>query len=103
MADMPAYKRAEILLRTASLLCERSEDLAKTIAAEAGKALKFCTRRSGSHRTSARYTISHPKKPSVCTENLSAGMLFLQDKIFWIYGFRPSRGVIAAISPFTFH
>ena len=38
MADMPAYKRSEILLRAASLLRERADDLAKTIAAEAGKA-----------------------------------------------------------------
>ena len=41
MAEMPAYKRSEILARTASLIKERSEDFAKTIAAEAGKALKF--------------------------------------------------------------
>ena len=41
MADMPAYKRSEILLRAAALIRERADDLAKTIAAEAGKALKF--------------------------------------------------------------
>ncbi|HZQ08971.1 MAG TPA: aldehyde dehydrogenase family protein, partial [Anaerolineae bacterium] len=41
MADMPSYKRAAILFRTAELLKERKEDIAKTIAAEAGKALKF--------------------------------------------------------------
>lgn len=41
MADMPAYKRAEILLRISALLRERSEDIAQTIVAEAGKALKF--------------------------------------------------------------
>jgi acyl-CoA reductase-like NAD-dependent aldehyde dehydrogenase len=41
MRDMPAHKRAEILLRTAELIQERADDLAKTIAAEAGKALKF--------------------------------------------------------------
>ena len=41
MAEMPAYKRSEILARTAARLRERSDDFAKTIAAEAGKALKF--------------------------------------------------------------
>ena len=41
MADMPAHKRATILLRTAQLLNERREEIARTIAAEAGKALKF--------------------------------------------------------------
>ena len=33
MADMPAYKRAEILFRTATLIRERADELAKTIAA----------------------------------------------------------------------
>jgi len=41
MAEMPAYKRAEILLSAAALLRERRDDIAQTIAAEAGKALKF--------------------------------------------------------------
>lgn len=50
MADMPAYKRADILLKTAAFLRERTEDLAKTITAKAGKALKVRPRRSGSRR-----------------------------------------------------
>ena len=41
MADMPAHRRSEILARAAALLSERKEDIAYTIAAEAGKALKF--------------------------------------------------------------
>jgi acyl-CoA reductase-like NAD-dependent aldehyde dehydrogenase len=41
MADMPPYRRSEILGRAAVLIHERKEDLARTIAAEAGKALKF--------------------------------------------------------------
>jgi len=41
IADMPAYKRAEILLKAAALLRERADNLAKTIAAEAGKAMKL--------------------------------------------------------------
>jgi acyl-CoA reductase-like NAD-dependent aldehyde dehydrogenase len=32
MAEMPAYERAEILLRTATLIRERADDLAKTVA-----------------------------------------------------------------------
>ena len=56
MADMPAYKRAEILSKTASLLRERSEDLAKTIAGEAGKALKFA--RAEVDRAISTFTIA---------------------------------------------
>src|SRR5687767_5580778 len=41
MAEMPAHKRAGILLRAASLIMAREDELARTIAAEAGKALKF--------------------------------------------------------------
>ncbi|HNA89855.1 MAG TPA: aldehyde dehydrogenase family protein, partial [Anaerolineales bacterium] len=56
MADMPAHKRASILLRTAELMRERSEDLAKTIAAEAGKALKFA--RAEVDRAASVFTIA---------------------------------------------
>ncbi|HEY5270614.1 MAG TPA: aldehyde dehydrogenase family protein, partial [Anaerolineales bacterium] len=56
MAEMPAYKRSEILARTVVLLRERSEDIAKTIAAEAGKALKFA--RSEVDRACNTFTIA---------------------------------------------
>ncbi|MEI7849487.1 MAG: aldehyde dehydrogenase family protein, partial [Chloroflexota bacterium] len=56
MADLPAYKRAEILLRTAALIRERSEDLAQTIAAEAGKAIKFA--RAEVERAANTFTIA---------------------------------------------
>src|SRR4030095_3923913 len=56
MAELPAYKRAEILLKTAALLRERSEDFAKTIAAEAGKALKFA--RAEVDRAISTFTIA---------------------------------------------
>jgi acyl-CoA reductase-like NAD-dependent aldehyde dehydrogenase len=41
MAAMPSHRRGEILARAATLLRERREELAHTIAAEAGKALKY--------------------------------------------------------------
>ena len=41
MADMPAHRRYEILSRAAALMRENRQDLARTIAAEAGKAVKF--------------------------------------------------------------
>src|SRR5258706_10113602 len=56
MADMPAHKRADILLRTAALIRERAEDLATTIAAEAGKALKFS--RAARDRAATTLTIA---------------------------------------------
>ena len=56
MADLPAYKRSEILLRTSALLRERSEEIAKIIAAEAGKALKFA--RAEVDRAASTFTIA---------------------------------------------
>ena len=56
MADMPAYKRADILLKAAALMRERADDLAKTIAAEAGKALKFA--RAEVDRAQSTFTIA---------------------------------------------
>src|SRR5687768_3244319 len=41
IAEMPAHKRSAILLRVAALLLEREDEIARTIAAEAGKAMKF--------------------------------------------------------------
>jgi acyl-CoA reductase-like NAD-dependent aldehyde dehydrogenase len=41
MADMPAHKRAGILARASVLIRERGDELARSIATEAGKALKF--------------------------------------------------------------
>jgi len=44
MADMPAHRRSQILSRTAAIIQAQREDFAKTIAAEAGKALKYAHR-----------------------------------------------------------
>jgi acyl-CoA reductase-like NAD-dependent aldehyde dehydrogenase len=41
MAQLPAYKRADILARAAGELRARREEIARLIAAEAGKALKY--------------------------------------------------------------
>lgn len=39
MRDMPAYDRAQVLFKTAALMLERTEDLARTISTEEGKIL----------------------------------------------------------------
>ncbi len=44
MADLPAHKRSEYLLRAAALIRERRDEFARTIAAEAGKASGVCPR-----------------------------------------------------------
>jgi acyl-CoA reductase-like NAD-dependent aldehyde dehydrogenase len=99
MADMPAYKRAEILFKTASLLRERSEDLAKTIAAEAGKALKFA--RLEVDRAISTFTIASEEAKRLHGETFPLDAVPSGEGYFGFWVRRPV-GVIAAISPFNF-
>jgi len=99
MADMPAYKRAEILLKAATLLRERADDLAKTIAAEAGKALKFA--RAEVDRAVSTFTIAAEEAKRLHGETIPLDAVPAGDGYFGYWTRRPV-GVIAAISPFNF-
>ena len=99
MADMPAYKRAEILLKTAALLRERSDDFAKTIAAEAGKALKFA--RAEVDRAISTFTIASEEAKRLHGETIPLDAVPAGEGYFGFWTRRPV-GVIAAISPFNF-
>jgi acyl-CoA reductase-like NAD-dependent aldehyde dehydrogenase len=99
MADMPAYKRAEILLKTAALLRERSDDLAKTIAAEAGKALKFA--RAEVERAISTFTIAAEESKRLHGETIPLDAVPAGEGYVGFWTRRPV-GVIAAISPFNF-
>ncbi len=99
MAEMPAYKRAEILYRTAMLIGERADEFAKTIAAEAGKALKYA--RIEVDRAQVIFTLAaeeakHMHGETVPMDAVPAGEGFFG---FWV---RRPIGVIAAITPFNF-
>ena len=99
MAEMPAYKRAEILLKTAALLRERADDLAKTIAAEAGKALKFA--RAEVDRAISTFTIASEEAKRLHGETIPLDAVPAGEGYFGFWTRRPV-GVIAAISPFNF-
>jgi acyl-CoA reductase-like NAD-dependent aldehyde dehydrogenase len=99
MADMPAYKRAEILFKTASLLRERFEDFAKTIAGEAGKALKFA--RAEVDRAISTFTIASEEAKRLHGETFPLDGVPAGEGYFGFWVRRPV-GVIAAISPFNF-
>jgi acyl-CoA reductase-like NAD-dependent aldehyde dehydrogenase len=99
MADMPAHRRADILLKTAALLRERSEDLAKTIAAEAGKALKFA--RAEVDRAASTFTIAAEEAKRLHGETIPLDAVPAGEGYFGFWNRRPV-GVIAAISPFNF-
>jgi acyl-CoA reductase-like NAD-dependent aldehyde dehydrogenase len=99
MANMPAYKRAEILLRAAALIRERTDDLAKTIAAEAGKALKFA--RAEVDRAQSTFTIAGEEAKRLHGETLPLDAVPAGEGYFGMWLRRPV-GTIAAISPFNF-
>lgn len=99
MADMPAHKRADILLKTATLMRERSDDLAKTIAAEAGKALKFA--RAEVDRAISTFTIAAEEAKRLHGETIPLDAVPAGEGYFGFWTRRPV-GVIAAISPFNF-
>ena len=99
MAEMPAYKRSAILLRTAALIRERVDDLAKTIAAEAGKALKFA--RAEVDRAESTFTIAGEEAKRLHGETIPLDAVPAGEGYFGFWNRRPV-GVIAAISPFNF-
>jgi acyl-CoA reductase-like NAD-dependent aldehyde dehydrogenase len=99
MSNMPAYQRAEILQRAAALIRERAEDLARTIAAEAGKALKYA--RAEVDRAQSTFSIAAEEAKRVHGETIPLDAVPAGEGYFGFWTRRPV-GVIAAISPFNF-
>ncbi len=99
MAELPAHRRGEILARAATLIRERADDLATTIAAEAGKALKFA--RAEVDRASHTFTIASEEAKRLHGETVPLDAVPAGEGYFGFWTRRPV-GVIAAISPFNF-
>jgi acyl-CoA reductase-like NAD-dependent aldehyde dehydrogenase len=99
MAELPAHWRSELLARAASLLRERREDLAHTIAGEAGKALKFA--RAEVDRAFATFSLAAEEARRLHGETIPMDAVPAGEGYFGFWQRRPV-GVIAAISPFNF-
>lgn len=99
MRRMPAYQRGELLLRTAQLLRENHDDFSRTIAAEAGKALKFS--RAEVDRGISTFTIAAEEAKRIHGETVALDAVPAGEGYFGFYVRRPV-GVVAAISPFNF-
>jgi acyl-CoA reductase-like NAD-dependent aldehyde dehydrogenase len=99
MAEMPAHKRSEILSRAAALLRERRDDLARTLAAEAGKALKYA--RAEVDRGVSTFTFAAEEAKRLHGETIPLDAVPAGEGYFGFWTRRPV-GVIAAISPFNF-
>jgi acyl-CoA reductase-like NAD-dependent aldehyde dehydrogenase len=96
---LPAWKRAEILDHAAQLLAERTEDLARVIAAESAKPIK--TARVEAQRAISTFTFA-----AVAARTLSGDMVPMdasaagEGKL--AFTLRVPIGVVGAISPFNF-
>src|SRR5436305_3450081 len=98
-SPLPAHERAAILDRTAELLRERHEDMARTICAEAGKPIR--TARVEASRAVSTYTFAAVEARKLAGDVVpmdasEAG----EGKI--AFTLRRPIGIIGAISPFNF-
>ncbi|MDR5696406.1 MAG: aldehyde dehydrogenase family protein, partial [Armatimonadota bacterium] len=99
MAELPAYRRAEVLARVASALRERREEVARLIAAEAGKALKYA--RVEVDRAINTFNVASEEAKRIHGETVPLDAVPQGDGYFGFYIRRPV-GVVAAITPFNF-
>jgi len=98
-ADFPQWKRAAVLDRAAEIAAERQEDLARTIAAEAGKPLKTATVEAARCVDTLTFSAVEARKLTGGTVPMDAsaggvGKLGVM--------LRVPYGVVGAISPFNF-
>lgn len=99
MFEMPAHRRGAILGQAANLLRARKDDLARTIAVEAGKALKYA--RLEVDRAVSTFTIASEEARRMHGETVPMDAVPAGEGYFGFWQRRPV-GVIAAISPFNF-
>ncbi|MEK4228125.1 aldehyde dehydrogenase family protein [Solibacillus sp. FSL H8-0538] len=99
MAAIPAYKRAEMLEKLASLLNERSEEASQIIALEAAKPIK--TARLEVARTVQTYKFAAEEAKRIGGEYIPTDAAPGGENRI-AYTFREPVGVVAAITPFNF-
>ncbi|HWE63730.1 MAG TPA: aldehyde dehydrogenase family protein, partial [Chloroflexota bacterium] len=98
-SETPAHERSRILHRTSALIEERKEDLARTIALEAGKPIRDARVEVGRAVQTFRFAAEEAKH--IYGENIPMDAAIGSEKRVGIT-FRQPIGVIAAISPFNF-
>lgn len=99
MRDMPAHERAAILSRTSQLIKRDREILARTIALEAGKALKFALVEADRAIQTFQFAAEVAKNLHGETVPMDAAIGSERRMGFWI---RVPRGPVVAIPPFNF-
>ena len=98
-ADFPQYERAALLDRAAALVRERRDDLALTIAAEAGKPLKTATVEAERCVDTLTFSATEARKLTGGTVPMAASVAGVGKLGVML---RVPYGVVGAISPFNF-
>jgi acyl-CoA reductase-like NAD-dependent aldehyde dehydrogenase len=99
MAALPAHRRSDLLGQTARLIDARREEFARTIAVEAGKALKFA--RAEVDRAVSTFTLAAEEAKRIYGETIPLDAVPPGEGYFGFTVRRPI-GVVAAIAPFNF-
>jgi len=99
MAGMPAHRRGEILARAAAMIREQREEIARLIAMEAGKALKYA--RVEVDRAVSTFTIAAEEAKRIHGETVPLDAVPAGEGYFGFYVRKPV-GVVVAITPFNF-
>jgi len=99
MAALPVHRRVEILFKTAAALREKKEDFARTITAEAGKAIKLA--RSEVERAALTFQLAGEEARRIHGETVALDAVPAGEGYFGFWWRRPV-GVVGAITPFNF-
>jgi len=99
MAALPVHRRVEILFKTAAALREKKEDFARTIAAEAGKALKIA--RGEVDRAAVTFQLAGEEARRIHGETVALDAVPAGEGYFGFWWRKPV-GVVGAITPFNF-
>ncbi|MDM7999756.1 MAG: aldehyde dehydrogenase family protein [Dehalococcoidia bacterium] len=96
---VPAHRRSEMLLNAAKLVRERSEELARTIAAENGKPIRSA--RAEVSRAATTFQLAAGEAGRMLGETIPMDLIPGSEGRLGFY-FRQPVGVVAAITPFNF-
>lgn len=99
MAELPAHRRSAILAAAAAIIQQRREEFARTIAAEAGKALKYA--RIEVDRGISTFTFAAEEAKRIHGETVPLDAAAAGEGYFGFFVRRPV-GVVVAIAPFNF-
>ncbi len=99
MAALPAHRRYEILHRTSELIGASKESLARTIAEEAGKPIKFA--RAEVDRAAQTFQLAAEESRRMHGETLALDAVPAGENHFGFWWRKPV-GIVVAITPFNF-